>query len=156
TAPYQGAMPEYIRGVWAASAVLPAATPVMIGEFDAAIVTARMNSGRGPVDVTLAAIRVDPSHIYRFAFLGPPGQSEARALIIKQTLQSFRTISAAEAAALKPLRVRVIAVRPGDTVNTLANRMQFDRMKLERFLLLNGLVRNQPLKSGRLVKIITD
>ena len=64
--------------------------------------------------------------------------------------------SAAAAAALKPLRVRVITVRPGDTSKSLARSMTVEDFPLERFLVLNGLGANEPLAPGRRVKIISE
>ena len=69
---------------------------------------------------------------------------------------SFRILSAAEKAALKPLRVRIRTVRAGETVATLANEMQGVGRKLELFRLLNSLPASATLSAGDKVKIITD
>jgi len=52
------------------------------------------------------------------------------------------------------MRVSVVTVGPRDTVDTLSSRMAFPSYKRERFLVLNGLPADQPLKSGSLVKLI--
>lgn len=51
-------------------------------------------------------------------------------------------------------RVRVVTVGAGDTVDTLSARMAFPSYRRERFLVLNGLDPNKPLRPGSLVKLI--
>lgn len=50
--------------------------------------------------------------------------------------------------------VRVVAVGPRDTVDGLAARMAFPAGKRERFLVLNGLNPDRPLRPGTLVKLV--
>jgi predicted Zn-dependent protease len=55
------------------------------------------------------------------------------------------------------LRVRIAAVGPGDTQETLARRMATDDgFELERFQLINGLKPGDALRPGSRVKIIAD
>ena len=69
---------------------------------------------------------------------------------------SFRVLSDAEKAALKPLRVRVVTVRPGETVGSLAARMVGVERPLELFRILNGLGPGGTVSAGNKVKIVTD
>ena len=94
--------------------------------------------------------------IYRFLFLTPPDQTANFNEEYRRTTFSFNRLSAAAAAALKPLRVRVITVRPGDTPKSLARSMAVKDFPLERFRVLNGLGANEPLTPGRRVKIISE
>ena len=71
-------------------------------------------------------------------------------------MNSFRRLSEREAAALRPLRVRVVAVEPGETVDSLAARMAFEDFRSERFRVLNGLTPGARLRTGQLVKIVTE
>lgn len=50
--------------------------------------------------------------------------------------------------------VRVITVAPRDTIASLSARMALPQLQRERFVTLNGLDPNAPLKSGTLVKLI--
>ena len=52
---------------------------------------------------------------------------------------SFRRMTPPEAAALKPLRIRVVTVRPGDTLATLSARMLGTDRKLDLFRLINAM-----------------
>jgi len=69
-------------------------------------------------------------------------------------INSFRRISPAEAAAIRPRVIHVETVRPGDTVQSLASRMAYREFRLERFLSLNGLNANSSLAPGQRVKLV--
>ena len=70
---------------------------------------------------------------------------------------SFRVLTPAEKAALKPLRIRVVTVQPGQTMGTLAASMIGVDRKLDLFRVLNALVaRRRRVSAGDKVKIITD
>jgi predicted Zn-dependent protease len=69
-------------------------------------------------------------------------------------VDSLRRISAAEAAAIRPRVIEVVTVRPGDTIQSLANRMAYRDFKLDRFLAINGLAANSPLTPGQKVKLV--
>ena len=69
--------------------------------------------------------------------------------------QSFRRLSAAEAATIKPRYLRVVAVKRGDTIASLAARMAYRDAPTERFLALNGLDPQTKLQPGNMVKIVT-
>jgi predicted Zn-dependent protease len=73
----------------------------------------------------------------------------------QRTLQSVRQVQADEARQIRPLKLQIVAARPGDTASSLAERMPVDR-PLERFLLLNGLERNAPLTVGERYKIVVE
>ena len=67
---------------------------------------------------------------------------------------SFRRLSDREAATAGAQRITVVTVRPGDTPESLADRMAGEA-PLGRFLMLNGLRRGEPLTPGRRVKLVT-
>jgi predicted Zn-dependent protease len=75
---------------------------------------------------------------------------------LQLTTYSFRSLSAAEAAKLRPQSIRVVAVRSGGTVASLAKRMAFADHQEERFRVLNGLEPGEPLAAGQRVKIIVE
>jgi predicted Zn-dependent protease len=59
----------------------------------------------------------------------------------------------AERATQKPQRIALVKAGAGDTVETLARRMQVDKAPAERFRVLNDVTQVTP---GRTYKIITD
>jgi predicted Zn-dependent protease len=54
------------------------------------------------------------------------------------------------------LRLRVVTVEEGDTVERLASRMAITDRPVERFRVLNGMAPNDKLKPGEEVKIVTE
>ena len=75
---------------------------------------------------------------------------------LQKMTNNFRWLGANEAEDVKPLRVRVVTVRRGDSVQSLAARMAFDDFRRDRFLALNRLDPNALLRRGQLVKIVTE
>lgn len=69
--------------------------------------------------------------------------------------QSVSRLSANEASSIRPRKVRVVTVARGDSVATLAAKMNYNSMKTERFLALNGLTGNVALTAGQKVKVVT-
>jgi predicted Zn-dependent protease len=133
-------------------------TPAQVGRgnrssvngLETATLPARAQTQSGQVvDVVVTAYRVGES-AYHFVTLGPAGSSEAFSPLVR----SFRTLSDAEAAALRPRQIEVVEVGPRDTVDSLAARMAFDDHKLERFLTLNGKAQGAGVRPGELVKIV--
>ena len=127
-----------------------------INGMDAATGFARVEARERTVEVRLVAIRHDPERIYRFAFLTPPRPNRALSLELRRTTYSFRRLSAAEAAALKPLRIRVVRVGAADTVASLAARMPYSDHRRLRFEVLNGLAPGARLRPGEFVKIVAE
>ncbi|MDF2689270.1 MAG: peptidase [Microvirga sp.] len=101
----------------------------------------------------LSAVRIG-STTYRLimATRGNRGDLEA---IFQQTLNSVRQVEPEEARRIRPLKLQIVTAQRGDTAQNLAARMPIDRA-LERFLLINGLDRNAPLKVGERYKIVVE
>jgi predicted Zn-dependent protease len=118
-----------------------------------ALATDQLDDGR-PVTVALAALRADGEQVYRFMFVGPGGLSAAQARTYEATIGSFRRLDAQEAAAIRPRRIEVVTVAPGEGVGDLARRMAVDALPREQFEVLNGLEPGQPLAPGEEVKLI--
>ncbi|HEX2215617.1 MAG TPA: M48 family metalloprotease [Xanthobacteraceae bacterium] len=94
------------------------------------------------------------SDVYRFVFAAK-NRTAAADRQFRASVFSFRRMTLAEIERTRPLRLRVVTVKPGDTPDTLAARMATDR-PLERFLVLNGLSSGQPLNPGDQVKIVVE
>ena len=65
-------------------------------------------------------------------------------------------MSLAEIENAKPLRLQIVTVAPGDTVERLAGRMAVADRAVERFRVLNGLDPSDRLKPGSEVKIVVE
>jgi len=70
-------------------------------------------------------------------------------------VSTFRKMSPAEIEATTPQHLTIITVRPGDTPEKLASRMNSVAQPLERFLVINGLQPGQVLHAGDPIKMLT-
>ena len=147
---------RYLTRVWADGFNFTDVETIDINGMEAATGAGRISGRDGPLDVRFVAIRFSRDQVYRFLFLTPPNQSAQFNEEYRRSTFSFNRMRAAAAAALKPLRVRVITVRAGDTPKSLARSMAVEDFPLERFRVLNGFGANEPLTPGRRVKIISE
>jgi predicted Zn-dependent protease len=95
------------------------------------------------------------SDVYRFIFAARQRTNESDRNF-RDTVNSFRRLTAAEVQEARPLRVRVINVQPGDTVESIAHRMAGVDRQAERFRIINGLGAQDTIKARDRVKIIVD
>ena len=112
-------------------------------------------SGNGK-DYRLVAVRYDNSVIYRFIFVSASDRTAALSVPFRETTYSFRKLTEAEAAALKPRRLHIYEVKAGDSPAKIAARMPFGEENLKRFLVLNGFTEATVLQPGQRVKIVTE
>ena len=71
-------------------------------------------------------------------------------------MNSFRRLTLNEIQAARPLRIKIITVQPGDTVESLSHRMSGIDRAAERFRILNGLEAHAQVKVRNKVKIVVD
>jgi predicted Zn-dependent protease len=145
------ALESYIASGWVDGLLQSSVAETEINTMKAATATARA----GEWNFLLAVIRFDPNEVYRLIFavrmLNDDAETRFRTLI-----NSFRRITPEEASAVRALRLAIVTAKDGDTVDALASRMVVADRPLDFFLLLNGLERGAPLKSGESYKIVTD
>ena len=141
---------NYISSGWVTGLQSDTIRPITVNGLEAA--TARAAAEQWEFDVTV--IRID-NQIYRFLTAVPKGSP---ALVSASNIlkSSFRKLTPAEVTSLKPLRVRVITARPGDTTATLAGRMMGTDRKLDLFRLINAMSATSTVRPGDKIKIITE
>lgn len=147
---------EYIARVWAPGLRFQQFENFSVVGLPAATATARVGTDQGPLDLRLVALKARPDRTYRFLFISPPAATAVFDPGFRGAVASFREMTAAEAAGAQPFRVRVRAVRPGETAQSIAAEMPYESYRLERFLVLNGLDRGARLQPGQWVKAIGD
>ncbi|EJF92096.1 M48 family metalloprotease [Bartonella melophagi] len=76
--------------------------------------------------------------------------------ITKRTIESFHLLSSRVLNKLKPLRLRVIRIKKGESVADLAEKMQDTVHKEKLFRIINALSPTQILHEGERVKIIAE
>ncbi len=143
---------DYLRSGWVKGLIDDSIRTERIGGLDAAVASALVEGW----SFRIAVIR-GPQRVYRFIFASSKPAS-AYEEAFRNTINSFRLLSPSQRASMRPLRIRVIPVRPNETAETLAMRMYGveDPMKIPLFETLNGLGDDRDLVSGDLVKIITE
>src|SRR3546814_14388599 len=88
----------------------------------------RANSQSGQVDVTVFAYEFSRNSAFHFVALTKAGGAGT----FNSMFGSLRRLSVSEAAAIRPRRVDVVTVKRGDTVASLARRMDYSSYQAER------------------------
>lgn len=116
-----------------------------------AFIRARVRTDQGAVPIAIAAYPGDAGGAYHFLLVSQPGAEPQQA--ITSLFRSFRRLSHAEVASLRPRYIRVAEVGPADTPQSLAARMATDR-PAELLAMINGLSSATEIKSGERVKLV--
>lgn len=158
-AQFNGDLNSYVESVFAQLAGQGQQAPVIniqrstINGLPVAYGAASMSNSQGArLDATVVAYQFGPSTAYHFIVVTPAGQGLGS---LSSLVNSVTRMSETEAAAIRPRRIRLVTVKAGDTAQSLANRMAYSDYQLDRFLVLNGLAANTPLKAGSRVKIVS-
>ncbi|PZO77770.1 MAG: metalloprotease [Mesorhizobium amorphae] len=141
---------SYLRSGWVAGLDPTSVKPATIGGREGAVAQASADGWRFDV----AVVR-DGGQVYRL-LTAAPASSGALDSVARSVSGSFRFLSPSERAALKPLRIRVVDVRAGDTLASMAERMTGVDRKAELFRVLNALTPGASLQPGSKVKIVSD
>lgn len=144
------ALTDYIRSGWVAGLEPASVRSETINGNEAAIASAR--AGGWQFDITI--IRAG-GQVYRLLTAAPLANTSIN-VVARSVGGTFRVLTPDEKASLKPLKVRIATVKPGDTVGSLAARMGDVDRKVDLFRLLNGLSPVASVSAGDKVKIITD
>jgi predicted Zn-dependent protease len=149
--PADQSLTDYLKSGWLDHIDPASVTGLTINSFPAATATARGEQW----SFRLYVLRYG-SEVYRFIYaaknLSPEADRDFRA-----SIESFRRLSAAEIEAARPLRLRIVTVKPGETIESIAARhMAHADRPVERFRVLNGLAQNARLKPGDQVKILVE
>lgn len=138
---------DVLRATWTDSVETGDIEQTVVNGLPAAVATSQGDAWRFRV----AAVRAGED-VYRLIFAFRANDQGAEQAF-RRTFDSIRRIGEAEIAALSRLRVRVVTAGAGDTLETLAARMQVDK-PVETFRTLNGLFDNTRIEAGRRYKIV--
>jgi predicted Zn-dependent protease len=148
--PTKRPLTKYIASGWVAGLLPDTIQSTLVNGLEAA--TARATADRWNFDITV--IRVE-KQIYRFLTAVPRGNPDLEK-IAGELRSSFVKMNARDAASLKPLRIRVITARSGDTLKGLAARIKGTERKAELFRLLNALGPRDKVTAGQKYKIVSE
>ena len=141
---------NYLRSGWVAGLDPASVRATSINGQDAAVALA----GADGWQFHIAVIRAG-GQVYRL-LTAAPAKDNTLQPAAQSVLASFKVLSEAEKRSLKPLRVRVVTVKPGETLGMLAARMKGVGRAFDLFRLLNALPPGGTVSTGDKVKIITD
>jgi predicted Zn-dependent protease len=144
------ALTDYVRSGWVAGLDDASVHPETINGNEAVVARASADGWRFDIAVIRAG-----GQVYRL-LTAAPANSTALDSVARSVSGTFRLLSAQEKAALKPLRIRVVAVRAGQTMGTLAAQMTGVDRKLDLFKVLNAIGPAGNVSAGDKVKIVTD
>jgi predicted Zn-dependent protease len=148
--PAEQSLGEYLTSGWIENVNTESVEDLNINGFVAATAVARGEQWH----FRLYAIRFG-SEVYRFIFASKSSLAETDR-VFRDSVQTFRRLSLSELSGAKPLRVKVVTVAAGDTIERLASHMATLDRALERFLMINGLDPGEALKPGDKVKIVVE
>ncbi|MGE0424595.1 MAG: M48 family metalloprotease [Reyranellaceae bacterium] len=104
-------------------------------------------------DFRVVAIRFAPN-VCVFLMRSTAFRQPDRGAEMVHAAQTFRRLNPAERARLRPFRLKVVTVAPGDTPRRLAARMPLGESSLDWFNTLNGLEKGATLRPGQRVKTV--
>ncbi|MCQ0988856.1 M48 family metalloprotease [Jiella marina] len=142
---------DYVNSGWIGGLIPSTIRERRIAGLEA--VSARAQGGEYVFDVTV--IRLG-GQVYRFLTAVPAKAAKDVSTVAEEVANSFHQLSPADKAALKPLRIRIVTARPGDTADTLSRRMVGIERKEPMFRLLNELGPDDAVKSGERYKIVAE
>ena len=143
----------YLQGEWVSSQRLRELQRVEVNGRTGAVGFGQVGFRNRPAQAMFAVLPGAGRTMYRFVFLdtGRLGSSDVAAF--DASLRSFGSLSPGEAGQFRPLRIDIVEVRPGDTIDSLAARMDVPEAKRDWFVLLNDLS-DRPLVPGEKVKLV--
>ena len=122
-----------------------------VNGLETVVAPARVQNQQGQIlDVAVIAYRVG-DRAYHFITITPQNGGA----VVQPLWRSFRTLTAAQAGALRARRLEIVTVRSGDNVQSLSRRMAFDTHQEDRFRAINGLDAGASVRAGEQVKIVT-
>jgi predicted Zn-dependent protease len=148
--PAEQTLSDYLNSGWMENVDKSTTEDMTINGFPAASTTARGDQWQFKV----YALRFG-ADVYRFIFAARQKTTESDRNA-RETVNSFRRLTLEEIQAARPLRIKVITVQPGDTVESLSHRMSGVDRPVDRFRVLNGLDSKAQVKVRDKVKIVVD
>jgi len=148
--PQELALSAYLNSGWMENVDKTSVEESNIGGYPAATATASSDQWQ----FRIYALRVG-GDVYRFIFAAKDKTADAEKSF-RDTVNSFRRLTLNEIQAARPLRVKIVSVKPGDTVESMSRRMQGVDRPMERFRIINGLDQRAALRPNDHVKIVVD
>jgi predicted Zn-dependent protease len=148
--PPEQTLPQYLNAGWIENIEDKSVEEMTVGGFPAATATAKGEQWT----FRLYVVRFGDS-VYRIIYAAK-NRTEAVDKSFRNSLSTFRRMTAQEIEGAQPLRLKVVEVKRGDTVEKLAKHMTVSDRAAERFRILNGLGEKDRIKPGDRVKVVVE
>jgi predicted Zn-dependent protease len=148
--PAEQSLGDYLNSGWMEGVDKSQTEDLTINGFPAASTVAKGDQWQFKV----YALRFG-TDVYRFIFAARQKTTESERNA-RETVNSFRRLTLDEIQQARPLRIKVITVQPGDTVESLSHRMAGVDHPVDRFRILNGLDPKAQVRVRDKVKIVVD
>lgn len=145
---------DYITTKWQTNILATNQERISINGFSAATAATTLQYDGSSRDAQIVAIAAGDRKFFRLIFLAPSGHMPQYAHDFRRTTYSFAKLTPQELKLASPNRVRLIRVKPGDTIASLAAQMPVADYAVERFCLLNGLQSGDQLVPGEMIKTV--
>jgi predicted Zn-dependent protease len=143
----------YLRSTWATGQRLSGFQNLKIDGREATLGTLKTPNGIA----VLLAIDGGAKQIMRFGVLAPRGRESDAEAAMASLRRAIDFLSPRQAAAIRPYRLRVVTVKEGESVASLAQKMRGGAADKEGlFRVLNGLQKDDTLAAGSRVKLVRD
>ncbi len=155
-AAFDGNRESYIANALKAVSVQNAAIPTgeirrtTVNNIPAFYTNAVVNTQQGQRVITVFAYEWGPGTAYHFVTITATNSNP-----FDQMFSSMSRLTNAQAGEIKPRKLRVVTAGPRDTIASLAARMAYPSLRVERFTALNGLSASTTIRAGQKLKIVT-
>ncbi|TZG27905.1 M48 family metalloprotease [Sphingomonas montanisoli] len=122
-----------------------------VGDLPMAYSFGQANSNAGVLDVGVFAYDFGGGKAFHFVTLTRSGAGIGP---FEPLINSMKRMSEEEARTARPMRIKVVTVKAGDTAASLSKQMAYGDYQLDRFLTINGLGPDAPLRAGDKVKLV--
>ena len=148
--PAEQPLTDYLKSGWMEKVDPASIEDTTINGFPAATATASGDNW----SFRIYAVRFG-SDVYRFIFASKTKSAQADRQF-RDSVMTFRRLSLQESSEIRPLRLKIVTVREGDTPEKLAQQMAVTDKALDTFRVLNGLGQSDKLSPGMKVKIVVE
>lgn len=143
---------RYLEDVWLAKYQLSNLTKTTVNGMRAATASVNVEKQGTPITLRFFTIEWKDGQMARFLVEMP--RNYAGATQLRDAVYTFRRLSAKERSTLKPYKLKIVTSKYGETVASMAKKMDIEKFQEEEFRVLNGLEPKDQIVPNRLYKIV--
>lgn len=145
---------DYLTRIWVPNLRVNNAEEIKVNGMPAATASARINTKSGSADVRFVAVGFPTDAILRFAIIAPAGGLGKIEQSMIRSVNTLKYLNDAEVKAVRPVRLKVVKVGSGDTVESYAKAAPLGSYAAEQLRVLNALRPGEQPKAGERFKTV--